>query len=280
MVKFSKHTDICFSLTAFFFFCLTASYGSAQDISISPEYAKNFVRTASTILAPVYGPLAEHIVSEFDLAEKEGIGIDIGGGPGNLVIELCKRTRRIHLINVDINPSFSPYVSKAAEEAGVGERVSTMLADAHDLPFRDNYADIIVSRASFQFWDDKLQAFSEIYRVLKPGGIAYIGRGFSDNLPVNIARRIRASQRESGRIPEYDVIKTSQELEHIMKSLGIREYRIQIPRPPGSEGINYGIWLEFHKPGHKKSLSTDTQPTGVVNMNSRLHLNRWLITIR
>ena len=31
---------------------------------------------------------------------------------------------------------------------------------------------------SLPFWSDKTQAFREIKRVLKPGGIAYIGCGF------------------------------------------------------------------------------------------------------
>jgi len=137
------------------------------------------------------------------------------------------------------------------------------LADAQYLPFRDNYADVIVSRGSFQFWDDKQKAFSEIYRVLKPGGIAYIGRGFSDNLPVDIARKIRARQKESGRIPQYDVSETAQELEYIMKSLGIKEYVIFIPKPTDGEGINFGIWLEFRKQNPLKSSSTNPQPTGL-----------------
>ena len=60
---------------------------------------------------------------------------------------------------------------KRAHEAGFGNRVSAMYADAIDLPFRDNYAEIIVSRGSFHMWDDLKQGLSEIYRVLKPGGI-------------------------------------------------------------------------------------------------------------
>ena len=46
---------------------------------------------------------------------------------------------------------------------------------------------------------------------------------------------------------KYDVGKTSDELEKIMDELGIERYCIYIPRPAGSEDVNYGIWLEFHK---------------------------------
>jgi ubiquinone/menaquinone biosynthesis C-methylase UbiE len=188
--------------------------------------------------------LAEQIVSDFDLDKKVGIGIDLGSGPGTLIVELSKRTR-LHWINADINPHFFPHFYRQADELGFGHRVSAIFADAHSLPFRDNYADIIVSRGSFHFWEDKVQAFSEIYRVLKPGAIAYIGRGFSRNLPVQTAKKIRAKQR--GKM-NYDAEKTANELYNIMNELGVKDYRIDIPKPPGSENVNYGIWVEFHKP--------------------------------
>ena len=46
------------------------------------------------------------------------------------------------------------------------------------MPFEDNYADLVVSRGSIFFWEDLGKAFSEILRVLKPGGVAFIGGGF------------------------------------------------------------------------------------------------------
>ena len=90
-----------------------------------------------------------------------------------------------------------------------------------------------------------MQAFSEIYRVLKPGTVAYIGRGFSENLPVETARKVRAQQR--GKM-KYDVEKTANELHNIMNELGIKDYHIHRPQPPGCEKVNYGIWVEFRKP--------------------------------
>ena len=226
------------------YLCLSASESSIN----TSEDTLNFWRVANTRLLPVYAPLAEHIVTEYNLAEKKGIGIDLGSGPGNLIIELCKRTQLMQWINADINPNFFPLFLKEAEEAGVGHRVSAVHADAQVLPFENDYAEIIVSRGSFQFWDDKKLAFSEIYRVLKPGGIAFIGRGFSENLPVEIARKIR----KQGKGPNYDVAKTANELREIMQVLEINNYRILIPKPPGSEGVNYGIWLEFRKLVTKK----------------------------
>jgi len=234
-----------YMLAVILLFCGAGCFNSEFLSSPSgKKYALSMIRTSRKTLAPVYAPLAEQIVSDFDLSEKDGIGIDLGSGPGTLIIELCKRTQ-MHWINADINPNYFSNFYRRAEENGIGHRVSAMFADVHSLPFRDNYADIIVSRGSYHFWEDRVQAFSEIYRVLKPGTVAYIGRGFSKNLPVETAKKIRAKQ---GKKMKYNLDEKANELSNIMSKLGIKDYRIDRPKPPGSENVNYGIWIEFHKP--------------------------------
>jgi SAM-dependent methyltransferase len=225
--------------------CVTVKHAaSSPDEKYTEQNALRTIRTSRGTLAPVYAPLAEQIVTDFSLREKEGIGIDLGSGPGTLILELCERTR-LHWINADINPHFFPHFYKQAQQRSFGHRVSAVFADACDLPFRDNYADIIISRGSFPFWQDKTRAFSEIYRVLKPGAVAYIGRGFSRNLPVATAQKIRGKQ---GGKMKYNLDKAEDELRHIMKVLQIKDWKIHRPNPPGSDNVNYGLWIEFHKP--------------------------------
>jgi len=207
------------------------------------EDALRMIRASEGRLSPVYGPLAEQLVRDLGLGNRVGIGIDIGSGPGTLIIELCKRTQW-HWINADINPHFFPYFLRQAEELGFDGRVSAIEADARVLPFRDNYADVIVSRGSFWLWGDKLKAFEEVHRVLKPGGVAYIGRGFSENLPIDVAKKVRGGQ---GDTLKYDVAKTADELREIMVKLKIRNYSIIRPRLNNNEGVDYGVWIEFQK---------------------------------
>jgi SAM-dependent methyltransferase len=205
--------------------------------------ARRTIMASKGTLAPVYGPLAEQIVKDLDLDQKSGIGIDVGSGPGTLIIELCNRTR-LHWINADINPHYFAYFYAEAERKGLSHRVSAVIADAQALPFRNNYADVIVSRGSFHPWEDKVKAFGEIYRVLKPGAAAYIGRGFSENLPFETAKKIRAKQ---GNSIKYDVEKTADELQEIMAELGIKKYQIHRPKAELAGEVNYGIWIEFQK---------------------------------
>jgi len=209
---------------------------------------ENFHNITSSVLKPVYKPLAAEIAKKFDLAEKKGLAIDLGSGPGDLIIELCRITKYLHWVNADINPDYFPGFFKRADEAGFGNRVSAMYADAVNLPFRDNYAEIVVSRGSFQMWNDLKAGLSEVYRVLKPGGAAFIGRGFSTDLPVEIAKDIRQKQKKYNGGLKYDVNKTAEKMKAIMEELNIREFKIIIPEPPGSGDIKYGLWLEFHKP--------------------------------
>jgi SAM-dependent methyltransferase len=207
------------------------------------EEALRMIQASQKRLAPVYGPLAQQLVEDLGLDRNHGVGIDLGSGPGTLIIELCKRTQ-MHWINADINPYFFPYFLQQAEEHGCGGHVSAIQADAQALPFREDYADVIVSRGSFWLWRDKVKAFGEIQRVLKPGGVAYIGRGFSENLPLETAKTVRGGR---GGGPEYDVVATASELHAIMRALKIKDYRIIRPRLDNEAGVNYGVWVEFRK---------------------------------
>jgi SAM-dependent methyltransferase len=213
-----------------------AHYTSAQ--------AASFAAMAEGPLAVIYPLLAAQIVAEFDLAERPAIGVDLGGGPGTLIVELCRQTKSTYWTNADINPHNFPHFYRALDEAELGHRAGAILADAHALPFCDGYADIVVSRGTYQFWGDQHRAFSEIMRILKPGGVAFIGRGLPDALPPELARSVREKH---GSGPSYDVTESGQELEGLMRDLGVRDFRVHTFVHPDAPDVSYGLWLVFRK---------------------------------
>jgi len=215
----------------------------------SPERVNGMIEASETTLRPVYGPLAEYVVEEFDLEERDGVGIDLGSGPGTLIVELCRRTENLHWINADINPHFFPYFLDLAEQHGVAGRVSAIRADAARLPFRDEYAAVIVSRGSYHFWGDTAAGFSEVYRVLEPGGVAFIGRGLSPNLPPEVARQVRANQNKK---MDYDPAQKAAELRKALDQAGIENYTVHTPEPEDAGDVNYGLWAEIHKPAARR----------------------------
>lgn len=231
-------------LAAFFLFEYKADTGFSGAVAQQDRdsvAAASMNKAASQVLAPVYPYLARYIADTFALHNSSGIGIDIGGGPGNLVTELCCHTSKMYWISSDINPWYFPYVHQRAKNQSCSNRVGFIKADATDLPFKNNFADIIVSRASFHFWDDMEEGFSEIKRVLKPGGKAIVGRGFPPNMPVDTARSIRQKQDRS--ITGYNPKNFATKLKGIMEKLNINTYKIVIPK--SEVDVPYGIWIIF-----------------------------------
>lgn len=211
------------------------------------QFDKNKIERYVKITAQrkiVYSRLAEYLVQRFGLAESNGIGIDIGSGPGNLIFELAKRTGGFYWINADINTWHADCFMAEAAKLDLAHRTGFIFADACALPFRDGQADVVVSRGSYQFWDDLQQGISEVHRVLCPGGRAFIGRGVSPTMPENEVRDLTQKKLIGG--PKYDPDEDAARFRTIMDSLEVQEYEVirHIPKDPS---LNYGVWLYFRK---------------------------------
>ena len=133
-----------------------------------------FYRRMTGIFAPIYEPLARQMVLDYHL--DRGIAIEVGGGAGSFSIELAKKTH-MTVYNLDINPWAVRLCAFLVDRAGLTGRVIAVEGDAQNMPFKDNFADFIFSRGSIPFWPNQVQGLRECYRVLKPGGVAYIGHG-------------------------------------------------------------------------------------------------------
>jgi SAM-dependent methyltransferase len=58
--------------------------------------------------------------------------------------------------------------------------VIPVFGDVKAVPFERESMNLVVSRGSFFFWENLTRGFVECRRVLKPGGMAYIGGGFGN----------------------------------------------------------------------------------------------------
>ena len=143
--------------------------------AMSPEKSCHYSEISETIFAPIYPVIASQILDRTGI--RNGTGLDIGGGPGNLAIEIAKLSS-LTVFSFDISPDMFSIASKKIREQGMINRVIPILGDVHLMKFADGSINLIFSRGSFFFWEDLQIAFSEVYRVLSPNGFAYIGAGF------------------------------------------------------------------------------------------------------
>jgi len=114
-----------------------------------------------SIFNRIYSLLARQIVDDYKITK--GICLDIGSGAGQLGIEIAKLTSlKVYLF--DINTKVIPSASNNIRLAGISDRVSILQANVQQMPFGDNIVELIVSRGSIFFWDDKPQGLREIGR--------------------------------------------------------------------------------------------------------------------
>ncbi len=123
----------------------------------------------------IYPVIASQIVECTGVTS--GHCIDLGGGPGMLGISMAMITD-LKVTVYDLLEDCIKLVPENAEANGVGDKVNAIQGVAEDIKFKDSSIDLVVSRGSIFFWEDQLKGLSEVYRILKPGGWAYIGGGF------------------------------------------------------------------------------------------------------
>ena len=103
-----------------------------------------------------------------------GDALEIGPGPGYLGLEWLRDTNGTTLTGLDISPNMIEIAQHNAAEYELTERAKYLLADASDMPFKNNQFDCVFSSASLHEWGRPKQVMDEIARVLKPGGNYYI----------------------------------------------------------------------------------------------------------
>ncbi len=100
--------------------------------------------------------------------------LEIGPGPGYLGLEWLSHTEGTHLTGLEISPAMIAIAERNAIEYQLLDRVAYKEGNALSMPFPDNTFDCAFSNGSLHEWEDAVQVFSEILRVLRPGGSVFV----------------------------------------------------------------------------------------------------------
>jgi arsenite methyltransferase len=108
--------------------------------------------------------------TEFAKIKEGDVVIDLGSGAGNDAFIARKFTgEKGKVIGIDFTDAMIARARENAEKLNL-HNVEFRQGDIEDMPVTTNKADVIVSNCVLNLVPNKHKVFSEIYRVLKPGG--------------------------------------------------------------------------------------------------------------
>lgn len=123
-----------------------------------------------------YEDLADRMAIRRLLPQHVDTFVDIAGGYGRLADEYLPRTDSATLFD------YSKTELAQAREI-YGDRLKTKAGDIYSLPFPNNSFDALMMVRATHHFQDMQKVSNELYRILKPGGIAVIEVANKKTLP-------------------------------------------------------------------------------------------------
>lgn len=205
-----------------------------------------------TELPDFYETVAEEIFRKCQ--PKEGLWIDLGAGPGGVGLALAKQTTST-IVLIDPNEGALQEALNKAQTTGLSKRVVAIKAQAEAIPLEDNCIDLVVSRGSIFFWNDRVQGLREVYRILRPGGVAMIGGGLGMSYPEWARREFtrRRYEEVKSKGPEayrrFILARSPQTFRCLAEEAGLVDFEVagDGTDDPDSPQAGLGIWLRFRK---------------------------------
>lgn len=107
-------------------------------------------------------------------AEHPRLVLDLAAGTGDVSIALAKQIPDATIVAADLSRQMLYHTLYKALNADVADRVKIAVADALDLPYEEGTFDAVTCAFGVRNFADIPTGLSEMYRILKPGGICAI----------------------------------------------------------------------------------------------------------
>ncbi len=130
------------------------------------------------------------IASEITSSLSSGRVLDVGTGPGHLLVEIARQNPDLDLTGCDLSRKMLKIAKQSLERNGMSYAegltdpvaitantntgIRLVRADVRNLPFSDNAFDLVVSTLSIHHWRDPAEGIRECLRVTARGGQCWI----------------------------------------------------------------------------------------------------------
>ncbi len=121
------------------------------------------------VAAPGFADYHKEVAGDVAGELVTGSVLDVGTGPGRLVVEIARRRPNLRITGLDLSQTMLALARRNFARAGL-RGVKLCHGDVADLPFPSGTFDLVVSTSSFHHWRDPVRGLKECIRVLAPGG--------------------------------------------------------------------------------------------------------------
>lgn len=137
------------------------------------------------VASPAIRGFHKKVALEITSTLKYGRVLDIGTGPGHLLLEIARQNSDLDLAGCDLSQKMLKIAKKITQQEKYScsnqklkdidsPKISFIRGDVQDLPFSDGQFDLVVSTLSMHHWNDPIQGIRECARVTAPGGNCWI----------------------------------------------------------------------------------------------------------
>lgn len=115
--------------------------------------------------------------------------LEVGSTNGFSSLEIA-RTVGCSVIGIDINPHSVAYAQERAEKECLQDRIQFQVASAYQMPFENEYFDLVITGNATSFMDKQQKAVSEYVRVVKTNGfVAAVPIWYKTQPPADIVQK-------------------------------------------------------------------------------------------
>ena len=167
-------------------------------------------RALSIMNGKNHAAMPEWVLSELDIKENDTI-LDVGCGGGANIARLLKRVPKGKVIGLDYSQMALEIAQDLNYHDYVDKRCLLMGGNAMQMPLAKEMYNIITAFETIYYWLSLELGFSEIYRLLKPGGTIVIGNELDGTQEID---------RKIERATNYMRIYSIDEIEATLKQVG------------------------------------------------------------
>lgn len=139
----------------------------------------NDLKRVNRLWKNIYPYLALQIMEGYQRVE--GNALELGPFSGGISLELIRMCPGLKITIADKSPEVLESMKK--ELGFSGDNVQFEQTKFEHLVFKDSQFDLIIFRGAFFFLDKGGHLLQEILRILKEGGMAFVGGGYGKGTP-------------------------------------------------------------------------------------------------